>query len=486
MSKTRTQQELAEYVEKHQIFPRFAQMVQDMCIEKPDDAITYMMNWLQRGGTCRVIIMGCPTSDVRQISANIAQAHKAVHISPGQLVTAESEKPTPAGRELKRRLEQIRTMPGEIVPDEIVVPLVVAKLKSPECRTRGWVLECFPRTRAQAIALRAGGHLPTHVFQLDLPREVALQRMHQAAPGLDVAAIYKHYDRYQLSLRVFQQTYDVRLPACLATGQGVKRSCILTGTPREDRRRRSGAAPQVSAGGGQRSTAPQADCPPGAPNSGVTTQQRRLCERFHLVHVEAEHVLLGAMRESAALEAKLRPFLDARVVVPDEDICPLIEERLRQPDCRHAGWLLTGFPMSEGQARFLAQDVELCPSHVFLLHAEEAELVRRSTQRYFNPATGECRLVEAQAAPPAGWAQRPQDKRAIIQARIRQVAPALEEVRTFFAGDAPAQTGHLGEQIQGALTVVPQGPEQTVFENLVRLVQNPRVEGTFANVHPTQ
>ncbi len=59
---------------------------------------------------------------------------------------------------------------GELVPDEIVVPVVMEHLERPECREQGFVLDGFPRTKAQADLLFSKVDLDL-VLHLDVPRK---------------------------------------------------------------------------------------------------------------------------------------------------------------------------------------------------------------------------------------------------------------------------------------------------------------------------
>ena len=58
---------------------------------------------------------------------------------------------------------------GGLVPDEIVVPIVMEHLERPECRENGFVLDGFPRTKAQADLLFSKVDLDL-VLHLDVPR----------------------------------------------------------------------------------------------------------------------------------------------------------------------------------------------------------------------------------------------------------------------------------------------------------------------------
>ena len=59
---------------------------------------------------------------------------------------------------------------GGLVPDAIVVPVVMEHLQRPECREQGFVLDGFPRTKAQADLLFSKADLDL-VLHLDVPRK---------------------------------------------------------------------------------------------------------------------------------------------------------------------------------------------------------------------------------------------------------------------------------------------------------------------------
>jgi adenylate kinase len=65
---------------------------------------------------------------------------------------------------------------GEMVPDEIVIQLVRERLAEPDCRN-GFILDGFPRTTAQAEALRAAGVTLDYVIELDLDDSEAVLRL---------------------------------------------------------------------------------------------------------------------------------------------------------------------------------------------------------------------------------------------------------------------------------------------------------------------
>jgi adenylate kinase len=52
---------------------------------------------------------------------------------------------------------------GQLVPDNVMIHLVFARLQEPDVLEKGYVLEGFPRTREQALAMQRKGIFPDHL-----------------------------------------------------------------------------------------------------------------------------------------------------------------------------------------------------------------------------------------------------------------------------------------------------------------------------------
>ena len=66
---------------------------------------------------------------------------------------------------------------GALVSDDIMVNIILARLKEPDCVSRGWLLDGFPRTSAQAQALINNGVKCDVFLQLDVSDELLLERV---------------------------------------------------------------------------------------------------------------------------------------------------------------------------------------------------------------------------------------------------------------------------------------------------------------------
>jgi adenylate kinase len=95
----------------------------------------------------RLVLLGPPGAGKGTQSQRLVERHGIVQLSTGDMLRAAIKAATPVGL----RAQDIMAR-GELVPDEVVVDLIAERIDQPEAR-RGFVLDGFPRTVAQAEAL---------------------------------------------------------------------------------------------------------------------------------------------------------------------------------------------------------------------------------------------------------------------------------------------------------------------------------------------
>jgi adenylate kinase len=103
------------------------------------------------------------------------------------MLRAEVKSRTPLGVEARHFLDA-----GELIPDEIVLAMVAARLDRDDTRTRGFVLDGFPRTVAQADGfdeLLKPAEIDL-VLNLVVPTELVLARLVSRRVCEDCGAIY--------------------------------------------------------------------------------------------------------------------------------------------------------------------------------------------------------------------------------------------------------------------------------------------------------
>ena len=97
------------------------------------------------------------------------------HIETGVIFRENIQGGTELGQKAKAFIDR-----GELVPDDITVPMILDRLQQPDC-AKGWLLDGFPRNLAQAEALGnalAKAHLKLDkIIQIVLDRDVAKKRI---------------------------------------------------------------------------------------------------------------------------------------------------------------------------------------------------------------------------------------------------------------------------------------------------------------------
>jgi adenylate kinase len=93
------------------------------------------------------LIFGPPGSGKGTQSVRLAEKFNLMHLSTGDMLRAEIA----AGTDLGRRMSSIMSK-GELVPDEVVIEMIAAKIDSTKGKA-GFLFDGFPRTVAQTEAL---------------------------------------------------------------------------------------------------------------------------------------------------------------------------------------------------------------------------------------------------------------------------------------------------------------------------------------------
>ena len=90
----------------------------------------------------------------------------------------------------------------------------------------------------------------------------------------------------------------------------------------------------------------------GAPGAGKGTQAEKICGKLSIPAISTGNMLREAMANGTEMGLKAKSFIDAGKLVPDEVVIGIIDERLKQDDCKN-GFILDGFPRTIPQAEAL-------------------------------------------------------------------------------------------------------------------------------------
>ena len=135
----------------------------------------------------RVVILGRQGAGKGTLCARLSRHYVVPHISTGEILRAAVKEGTPLGQEARRFMDG-----GELGPDDVMIGIVDERLRHADAMRRGYVLDGFPRTAAQAMALdEMIQERPLDVVvDLEVPRDVVLARLAARRVCVDCGANY--------------------------------------------------------------------------------------------------------------------------------------------------------------------------------------------------------------------------------------------------------------------------------------------------------
>jgi adenylate kinase len=121
----------------------------------------------------------------------------------------------------------------------------------------------------------------------------------------------------------------------------------------------------------------------GPPGAGKGTQAQIIAGELGIPAISTGDIFRANVSGRTELGLKVKTYLDAGDLVPDEITVAMVKDRLAERDAK-AGFLLDGFPRSIGQAEQLREslaDLGHALDRVLELVVDEEELVRRLSGR---------------------------------------------------------------------------------------------------------
>lgn len=207
----------------------------------------------------------------------------------------------------------------------------------------------------------------------------------------------------------------------------------------------------------------------GPPGGGKGTQARLLAERYKIPQISTGDILRDAVKNATELGKKARKFMDKGMLVPDDVVIGIIEDRIQYPDCEN-GFILDGFPRTEKQAVSLdakLKDSRLKIDVVLDLVVDFDELNKRLSGRRTCESCG--RGYHLETSPPredgicdscaGNLIQRDDDKSETIKKRLEVFQENTEPLRDYYK-----KRGILRQQ-KG------QGDIQNIFKDVCRAIE---------------
>lgn len=141
----------------------------------------------------RLIVLGPPGAGKGTQAQRLVERYSIPQLSTGEMLRVAVAAGTEIGREAKAIMDR-----GELVPDDVVNHIVSDRIDQEDCR-RGFILDGFPRTVAQAEALTAmleqKGVKLDAVIELKVDQAALIERMEKrVADTLSVGGMVRSDD----------------------------------------------------------------------------------------------------------------------------------------------------------------------------------------------------------------------------------------------------------------------------------------------------
>lgn len=118
----------------------------------------------------RIILLGPPGSGKGTQATRLVKRFSIPQISTGDILRESVKRKTELGKKAEVFMNK-----GELVPDDVVIGIIDDRIKKEDCK-KGFILDGFPRTIAQAEALDKITKIDK-VIELDLSDETIINRL---------------------------------------------------------------------------------------------------------------------------------------------------------------------------------------------------------------------------------------------------------------------------------------------------------------------
>ena len=177
----------------------------------------------------------------------------------------------------------------------------------------------------------------------------------------------------------------------------------------------------------------------GAPGAGKGTQAEILCERLNIPTISTGNMIREAMKSGTEMGLKAKEYAENGKLVPDEVVIGIVDERLRQEDCKN-GFILDGFPRTIPQAEALDR-MGIIIDRVVDINVPDEVITRRVSGRRACLDCGSTYHIETKKPNVEGicdrcgstLVQRKDDLPETVQERLHVYHAQTEPLRDYYA-----------------------------------------------------
>ncbi|KPA78306.1 putative Adenylate kinase [Leptomonas pyrrhocoris] len=167
-----------KYIRENHLAQLMEMLLRSILKEKPENPVQHIHEMTGQPFPPQLVLAGPPASGKGTQAHHICAYYKKktgkkpVHVSSGDLLREEVGKGTHLGKIAGDYMAK-----GDLVPDSLIIGMVRNRLSQDDAVLNGWLLDGFPRTRAQAEELDAAGFSPRLFIALETPEDILIERV---------------------------------------------------------------------------------------------------------------------------------------------------------------------------------------------------------------------------------------------------------------------------------------------------------------------
>ena len=176
----------------------------------------------------------------------------------------------------------------------------------------------------------------------------------------------------------------------------------------------------------------------GAPGAGKGTQAEKIVEKFGIPAISTGNIIRAALKNGTEMGLKAKSYMEAGQLVPDEVVIGIIQDRLKEDDCKN-GFILDGFPRTIPQAQAL-EDMGVRIDKVVDIEVPDEKITKRMSGRRVCSQCANSYHLEYKRPQVDGicdacggeLVQRKDDAPETVQARLFEYHEMTEPLKDFY------------------------------------------------------
>ena len=257
-------------------------------------------------------------------------------ISVGDLLQKEITKKSDFGKRIYDSRKNY-----SYIQDEIVIDLVQKHIEECEARKNGWILEGFPRTRLQALALQSWKYIPDKFYMLNIPDHVSVNNLTAKLKQGGTRCVYNSEQELVSIARNAITEYRVSIAGVKDQFGG----SIIEIDGNKNKRKIVEEMTRLLRL--KKSDAPRK--PPmiimmGPPGVDLKEHSTYVATKYNLCNIDPDTLVSDYIKKDGEGAAELKQFIKNGEPVPEEIGMRLLKQKLDLPECKKQGWILQSSP----------------------------------------------------------------------------------------------------------------------------------------------